>query len=88
MTRKIIQISSFFADGWGPMSHCLCDDGTVWARGGKEVEWKQLTDIPQDEDETFKCKMCKDKRWIAGPGDNHPCPNCGSPDAGEVQDDS
>lgn len=77
--RKIIQI---VLKPLGPNnSHlvALCDDGTLWRLIDDHWPWEQIRDVTQDEDETFKCKMCKDKGWIAGPGDSHTCPNCTNP---------
>jgi hypothetical protein len=49
--RKIIQISSCFADSckYGPVAflYALCNDGTLWVQHDNN-EWKQIDSIPQD----------------------------------------
>ena len=57
MTRKPIQITSTYVDGY--IDHnlpALCDDGTIWEylydSKNQRGSWRQLEAIPQDTHET------------------------------------
>lgn len=44
--RKIVQVATNFADGWGPVHLALCNDGTVWEH--KDINgWSLIQPIPQ-----------------------------------------
>jgi len=69
-------LTTVFDPNVGYVHTLICDDGSLWNLQNIYNGWQKLPDVPQDEIEEFKCKMCRDKGWIAGPGDSHPCPNC------------
>ena len=46
LPRRVVQISTVYSERWGPLTHALCSDGTVWSTDGDI--WIKLPPIPQE----------------------------------------